>query len=160
MARVLIALVTTAFAVFAALHVFATETVASPEGGNLSLADRYQEIILRPLFAPSRRPPESAPDASVPLDGDLVLRGVITTRDRRIAFIETGTPPKTLRVSEGADVAAYVVQSIRPDRIVLRAKDGTTTVVRLRPQSTATGAKDMPVPQEQHAVRLKKSGDL
>ena len=126
---------------------FATETETPGATANLSLPDRHQEIILRPLFSPSRRPPESAPEASVPLDGDLVLRGVITTRDRRIAFIETGSPPKTVRLQEGAEIATYVVQNIRPDRIVLRTRDGTTTVVRLRPQSPATQTKELPVPQ-------------
>lgn len=103
---------------------------ATPSVG--SSLDRYREVLERPLFSPTRRPPvqllETAPERA---DEIPVLHGVVLTSARRIALISAGTPPRPHRVSEGQDVGRWRIEAIGGDRITIRSTDGAVRVVRL-----------------------------
>jgi hypothetical protein len=90
--------------------------------------EAYHEIVERPLFAPTRRPPVAAAvkgsAASVGLTGVVVLPG------NRFAMIKEGSSP-TRSVPEGATIAAGVIEKITADGIILRRTDGHTESVRV-----------------------------
>jgi general secretion pathway protein N len=83
--------------------------------------ESYAEVTARPLFSPSRRPapPQVAQGRSLDA-GSLVLSGIILTSEARLALVQPGKGAKTMRLSEGQEVQGWIVQSILPDRIVLR----------------------------------------
>jgi hypothetical protein len=104
---------------------------ASPGDGeafHLAPLSAYSEVTARPLFSPDRRP--HAPQAMVSAGAHIALRGIVVDASARYALIEEGAPPAR-RVGEGQALAIGTVERIAPDHIVLRAQDGSRTIVKL-----------------------------
>jgi hypothetical protein len=88
-------------------------------------------ILARPLFSPTRRPPEtvSGPDAGPDL-ADARLTGIVTLPPLKIAiFAVKGAKPLVL--SEGETVSGWRIERITPAEIALSGPGGTQT---LRPK--------------------------
>jgi general secretion pathway protein N len=99
------------------------EAAAKPEPFSLPPLAALQEVVQRPLFAESRRPPAVAP-ASAPqvvreLDS-LSLLGVVITPEGRHALIQSEPQAKPERVRQGQTLAGWTVEGILPDRVVFR----------------------------------------
>ena len=106
---------------------------SAPEAGQVSLEqlERYREVLARPLFSPSRRPPEIPPQDATPM-GIVTLTGVVITPTRRIAVITDGGAARSRQVREGDDLGNAVVGRILKDRIELKTPEGRTLLVRIQ----------------------------
>jgi hypothetical protein len=87
----------------------------------------FDEVVARPLFTASRRPPpprpssemvvgppEPAPKPEIP---DLI--GVIISADRRMALLRPRATTEALLAMEGQTVAGWQVRAIKPTQVVL-----------------------------------------
>ena len=83
----------------------------------------YAEVVARPLFAPSRRPPVQV-EAARPADFTLV--GTVISEHGRDALIAHGTPPNVQHVAEGQAIEGWTVKTVETDRVVL-VRDGSMT---------------------------------
>ena len=108
-------------------------TVSKPSGDatvtlpsvkkSLPLLANLSEVVERPIFSPSRRPPKENQTASIPIKKptDLVLAGVIVTRDRQIALVRRKSANQILRMSVGQQIDGWLILTILPDRMVIGA---------------------------------------
>ena len=102
----------------------------------------YAEVVSRPLFSPSRRPPAAASSGDRP--SAFTLIGIIISAEDRHALLAHGTPPRVERVTEGQNLDGWTVKSIEDSRVVLAQGDNEIEVkaadkagtrqVPLRPQ--------------------------
>jgi hypothetical protein len=97
----------------------------------------YEDIRLRPLFIRSRRP--EAPRDVSQAGGDasdskgtppvqISLNGVVLTRGRRVALLRLDNDPKLMHVAEGQRAGGWLIEAVRPDRIVLRRGDTASEI--------------------------------
>jgi hypothetical protein len=122
----------------------AAEVLAPPStAGTLrihaaSIEEQVAAVLARPLFSPSRRPPDmSAGNLAADLGLErLRLAGIITAPDRRLAIF-ADTDGKPLALAEGQSVKGWQVESITPRRVSLSAAG---SIVNLRPQSASAFA--------------------
>lgn len=91
-------------------------------------ADLAAANLARPLFSPTRRPPDVA--SSSPSDPELTdkrLAGIVLEPDRRLAiFAVNGAKPLT--VTEGDNVNGWRIETITAEQISLRGPGGTRTL--------------------------------
>lgn len=115
----------------------------------------YEEIVVRPLFSPTRRPPSEevvaaaaeAPESPL----KLVLRGVIVTGERRIALFETenGDDEKP-RLTIGDSHEGWFLRAIEPDNVTFE-RDDEIRVLEL--------AFDEPAPRQTRSRRDRRRLD-
>jgi hypothetical protein len=83
-------------------------------------------VLARPLFNPTRRPPETVQTASSGL-ADKRLAGIVIEPDRRLAiFAVTGAKPIT--VGEGDTVDTWRIETITASEILLVGPNGSRTL--------------------------------
>lgn len=114
------------------------ESEGQPSTFKMPTAEEYEEIVMRPLFNRSRRPdaPQEVSQAgasgsegkSAPA-AQISLNGVVLARNRRVALLRLDSDPKVMHVAEGQQAGGWLIETIRPDRIILRRGDATTEVV-------------------------------
>lgn len=109
----------------------------------------YSEIVARPLFSPTRRPPveteADTDDASPPLSG-LVLAGVVISTEGRLALLRRSRTAEVVRVLLGQEIDGWRVEAIESDRVTLRQGD-TVEVVTLRDKAEEGQAQQGQVQQ-------------
>jgi hypothetical protein len=101
----------------------------------LAPAEDFEEVLARPLFNRSRRPDvvqdnlqaggggsEESPAAQISLNG------VVLTGARRIALLRLDSDPKVMHVAEGQRAGGWLIEAIRPDRVILRRGDSASEV--------------------------------
>lgn len=116
----------------------APPTPAAPARGavypvRLEKLDSYAAIAERPLFSPTRRPAEPAPDTapSQPRKSlaRFVLSGVIiVSPEEKIALLRESKSPSAQRLSEGDEIAGWRIDKILPDRVILISGDKTAEI--------------------------------
>ncbi|MCB2099956.1 MAG: hypothetical protein KDE22_03745 [Rhodobacterales bacterium] len=95
---------------------------------------RFAVITNRPVFSPTRRPPEPKPEPPVPVakaapaepeieTGQYRLIGVIIDEGGSIALVKDKRSPDMLRVSVGDTLAGWTVEKVEADSITLRQDD-------------------------------------
>lgn len=92
---------------------------------------RFAVIALRPLFTPSRRPPDQpeSPAAAGPAGPptDLLVTGIVMAGVDSVAIIEPARPgpqaEPALVVRVGDEVGGWTVEAIEPGRVIL-SRDG------------------------------------
>ncbi|HYD31124.1 MAG TPA: hypothetical protein VEB64_09760 [Azospirillaceae bacterium] len=95
------------------------------------------EMVARPLFRSSRRPPppDAKPEVAIVLlpirKGELVLLGVVLGPGGATAVIQEKNQPRNTHVIQGESVAGWEVDAIEADRLRLR-QGGTMHEVLLR----------------------------
>ncbi|HEX9464555.1 MAG TPA: hypothetical protein VGB82_18305 [Alphaproteobacteria bacterium] len=98
----------------------------------------FAEVIERPLFSATRRPPEAAAGVAAEAQVDFVLVGIVTSSDERRALVQHGQTARVERISEGDSLGDWRVESILQDRVVfqradirleLKARDRTVSTV-------------------------------
>ncbi|KFI23351.1 pilus assembly protein PilZ [Nitrosococcus oceani] len=134
------------------------EEIALPPLGN------YEEIVARPLFRPSRRPPdpekaaaeearkkamEEAERLKSHVKDLFILSGVVVTAEKTVALLQDIKNNKSLRVSEGERLEGWKVQQIFPNRVLFR-DDGRSEALELIRNFEATERKP---PRRRRAVR-------
>lgn len=101
------------------------------EAISLSSLGTYAEITERPLFRPSRRPPdpvkavseaqqaaEKAKQEQVHIEELFALSGVVITKNETVALLHDIKNNKNLRVSEGEKVSGWRIDRVFPDRVL------------------------------------------
>lgn len=99
----------------------------------------FAAIAARPLFSPTRRPPEGSADGPTgPVSSDLsgyAVTGIVTSADGGVAILEktgvaAGQEPGLI-LSPGDTIEGWTVDAIREDRVVV-LKDGERQELILR----------------------------
>ena len=104
----------------------ADEMSVAPRGQRPPLDEAPATILARPLFSPTRRPPESSGPTASELT-DKRLAGIVIEPDRRLAiFAVSGAKP--LVVTEGETVDGWRIENITPSEISLRGPSGSQTL--------------------------------
>lgn len=87
--------------------------------------EEFETVLARPLFAPSRRPPEIdvAPSGGQAENVSLVLKGILIGEVTRLALIRPRNSSEIERLSEGQSIGGWTVSHIAPDHVVLE-RDG------------------------------------
>ncbi|HRD48213.1 MAG: hypothetical protein JNK95_10575 [Candidatus Competibacter sp.] len=123
------------------------ELPAAPplEPFKLPLPDQYAETATRPLFIAARRPePPPPPDEASPLPPEkppvgpeqkFLLLGVMITPQITVALLRPEEPnARTARIKPGETVGEWRLETVFPNRVVLRKGDATQELVLTRPK--------------------------
>src|SRR5215470_4114728 len=86
----------------------------------------YADVLLRPLFSPTRRPPRDT--AAVISSSGFALVGIVRSLNESHALIEHGKPPRLDRVVEDQELDGWTVEAILEDRVILRHADARLEV--------------------------------
>jgi len=86
-------------------------------------------ILARPLFSPSRRPPQSTPGKADDTSGlaDSRLAGIVIEPGRRLAIFAPQSG-KLLTVTEGETVSGWRIETISPREVSLSGPEGTKSL--------------------------------
>jgi len=106
---------------------------SAPAIADLPPLATFRTVFERPLFSPSRRPPDGKP--AVPGIGVAEryrLLGLMTAGQARRALLAEG--PRRFEIAEGAALDGWIVIRIEQDRVVLSSPSGET---ELRLQRTS-----------------------
>ena len=120
----------------------AAALLPQPAAASLSPIEAYDEVLQRPLFSATRRPPPAgAATNTLGTAEGFALIGIIIAEDGRAALIQHGRPPVLARLHEGQALEGWTVAAILPDRVVLE-HDATQHELKLkdRPPETKTPA--------------------
>jgi hypothetical protein len=94
----------------------------------VDLDDLLRVTLARPLFSPTRRPPQTTGNS--PADAGLTdtrLTGIVTEPDRRLAiFTVAGAKPVAL--TEGEIVSGWRIDSISPGEVFVSGPSGAKTL--------------------------------
>ncbi|ADJ29176.1 pilus assembly protein PilZ [Nitrosococcus watsonii] len=136
-----------------------SEEIALPPLGN------YEEIVARPLFRPSRRPPDPEKDVAEEarkkameeaerlkshVKDLFILSGVVVTAEKTVALLQDIKNNKSLRVSEGERLEGWKVQQIFPNRVLFRDDGRAETLELIRNFESIEREKP---PRRRQAVR-------
>ena len=84
----------------------------------------FPEMLARPVFSVSRRPPSvAAKEAGAMKKGQFALVGVLISPGTRAALLRDATTGKVQTVSQSAVVRGMTLAHVQPDRAVLRLSD-------------------------------------
>jgi hypothetical protein len=111
---------------------------AMPPVGSLA------EVLARPLFSESRRPPLPAPANDAGTSPFSIVGIIISARESH-ALVAHGQPAQTDRVTEGQEIDGWSVDKILPDRVVF-GHAGARFEVKAKDPPSAPG------PQLRHAT--------
>ena len=103
----------------------------------------YREVLERPLFSDSRRPPQKAAQAkdsvrAVQLSTKWKVTGIVVAGDSSFVHVEGIRDRKTIRLQIGMPLDGWQLQEIAPDQIVFGlAGESVTLQLREDPAETA-----------------------
>jgi hypothetical protein len=99
---------------------------ASGLAGRAGSGELVAQILARPLFAPDRRPEETATGPTEPSLGR--LSGVMVSSVGREAIFDGGAQGKTVVLPEGGRLGQYLVESISGNSVTLVGPAGRRVV--------------------------------
>lgn len=109
-----------------------TEADADAEATTEALAAGAQELLNRPLFHITRRPPaETAITPAAPVEVTLALTGVLNNDDVQIALLRLSNNPELLRRRVGDQVGEWRILSITKTAIIVLSGDGQEQIIGL-----------------------------
>ncbi len=90
----------------------------------------FAQIVQRPVFSPTRRPPSDAQDEPEIADAapsrrdplDVVVVGIITG-PREIALLRSTSSDRLVPLAEGETLSGWTLTDIEPFRLVFRRED-------------------------------------
>lgn len=92
---------------------------------------KFSEVVERPLFMRSRRPPEASVDVSDEVRTSAFdLVGIIVSQDKRVALLRPSTSKKVMRAVEGQHVEGWEVIEIRATEITL-ARGNSNEIIKI-----------------------------
>jgi hypothetical protein len=106
------------------------EPVLSP-----AALDLFSEVIERPVFSPTRRPPEApappAPErAPVKANLEFTLAGIIISeKGRFVLAVPKGNKGDVVRVGEGRSIDGWTVARVEPDRALFRRGEAESLMI-------------------------------
>lgn len=109
-----------------------------PASFQMPPAGDFAQVLARPLFSATRRPPVEASQASaaVAASASFTLIGTIISQQGHYALLKSGASARLQRVTEGQQVEGWTVDHIFLDRVVLRNASGQAEV-KLKDQARA-----------------------
>lgn len=124
--------------------------------------DNYEETVARPLFRPSRRPPEPEETESeaqqaaeqsqqpqVHVKDLFALNGVVVTEEKTVALLQDIKNNKSLRVSKGEKLEGWQIVQIFPDSVLFNNNGHSEALELVRNFEPAARKR----PQRRRAVR-------
>lgn len=118
----------------------------------------FSEIVARPLFSPSRRPPKEIEDsdsdtivAPPPQPAHFILAGVVISAEGRMVLLRRMNSTDLIRALMGQEIDGWYVELIESDRVTLR-QGNTVEIVTLQDK-----AEDLPAQQR---LRVIQNGQL
>ncbi len=97
------------------------------------LAEGSEELLARPLFHITRRPPEVAapvvPEAPPPVT--LSLTGIVNDETDRIALMRLSSQPELLRGREGENIGDWTIEEITENTVTVANGDGDRMIMSL-----------------------------
>lgn len=126
----------------------ATPDAAQKDGpGNGGVAvvlppiDAFGETVSRPLFNVSRRPivVEEPIAAAKPTELKVMLSGIVIGQAQQIAHLRSEADNQTRALSVGDKIDDWRIESILPDRVVLRSGTRVETLFMQKPGAQNTG---------------------
>jgi type II secretory pathway component PulC len=100
----------------------------------LAPAEDFEEILARPLFNRSRRPdlaqenPQGAGGSEEAAASQISLNGIVLAGGKRTALLRLDGDAKVMHVAEGQRAGGWLIEAIRPDRVILRRGDAASEV--------------------------------
>jgi hypothetical protein len=131
-----------------------SDEAATVQNDRPALGPLTATILARPLFSPTRRPPEAeATDHSETPLSDMRLTGILITPDQRVAIFAPASGKPLVR-SEGDMISDWRIESIDSQSVSLTGPTGATT---LEPKADpnlvrVTGAQQKMAPPPQPAA--------
>ncbi|WP_108813296.1 hypothetical protein [Loktanella sp. Alg231-35] len=96
------------------------------------LAERSQDLVERPLFHITRRPPVVATVAEpAPVAITLSLTGIVNDENDRIALMQLSNRPDLLRRRVGEKIGNWEIEEITDTSVVVISSDGERQVISL-----------------------------
>ena len=116
----------------------------------------FSEIVARPLFSPSRRPPKEiedsdTDDAPPPTPSHFILAGVVISAEGRMVLLRRLNSTDLIRALLGQEIDGWYVELIEPDRVTLR-QGSTVEIVTLQDKTEDLSA--------QESLRVMQNGQL
>lgn len=109
-----------------------TVHVGPPQVFRPAPKNTYAQLVTRPPFSPTRRPPRAKPvtapadrqlapeEALNPLDvPQVTLVGIVISSEHSIAMVQKPGAVELLRLAKGQDLDGWLVKSVQPDRLLL-----------------------------------------
>ena len=92
--------------------------------------ESFADVLARPIFSQTRRPPVDDVVVAVAPDPvlDIRLRGVVLTGESRIALIIPAGGSDVVRLTENEKFEGWTLIAIEPDQVVFRREDEELTV--------------------------------
>jgi len=114
------------------------------------LAPGFPETLDRPLFVPTRRPPPAAASGQIEFKpGQFVLLGTSITKEfGDIAIVKELATNKSFSVRRGEQINGITVETVEPNRIVLKL-GASTEEVAMKTQASPKGPPPGAVPTPQ-----------
>lgn len=117
---------------------FVAVAVAAPVASGFAepAPGRFDAMLERPLFSPTRRPPPVVSDAlalappafSVLQPPDIALSGIISGNGVGVALVRRPQDAGPTRVAVGGQIGGWTVTEIRPRAIVIKRDTRTVTL--------------------------------
>jgi len=134
-----------------ARQVVATAPAAAPPPRGTEMTEHWVAAILeRPLFSPGRRPPSPAPAAAAPAPPPAYvappprLSGVLIGPHGRSAIFAGEDGGKSVSVTEGGRIGAFIVQAIEAGQVMLHGPDGPRILRPSFAEAAADGSAEAP----------------
>jgi hypothetical protein len=118
--------------------------VATSSGDDGKVHDWVATNLARPLFEPSRRPPATGTETSLPR-----LTGIVISAHLRDAMFISSGGKRAIVVTTGSRLDGMLIESIDPDGVVVLDAGGTR---RLRPSFERHAPNPAPPPAPSIAV--------
>ncbi|KIT15872.1 hypothetical protein [Jannaschia aquimarina] len=96
------------------------------------LAELARHAAERPLFQASRRPEQASTPAPPPPAPTLILVGVLSDADSRMALVRLSNAPTLYRLAAGTTFGPWSILSIGPDTIRVSKDDAPPFEMRIR----------------------------
>jgi hypothetical protein len=112
---------------------------SEPPGARPDLASLTQEILARPVFSPTRRPPATAegdPRGNSDLNGTR-LTGIVIEPGRRFAIF-AAADAKPLELDEGQSLGGWKIETITPREVIVSGQGGSR-ILRPKLERETTG---------------------
>lgn len=107
----------------------ATDTGPDPQA---IIAEGAQNLLARPLFHMTRRPPEVATVATpAPVVVTLSLTGIVENDNVQVALMKLSNRPEVFRVSVGEKVGNWEIAEITPISVTVVTADGQREIINL-----------------------------
>ena len=101
----------------------------SPRPGfSMPPLDSFAEVVTRPMFSETRRPPLPSGESGDARSSAFTLVGIIVSAGESRALIAHGQPPRLERVTEGQEIDGWTVEKVLPDRVILERADARIEV--------------------------------